>query len=207
MKSVKPPQIDAASGANGLPNLLVSTDPPYYDNIGYAALSDVFYVWLRRSIGEIYPDIFGTVLVPKIQELIASPERFNGDKEQAKQHFEVGFRKAFSALREKMDPRFPLTVYYAFKQDDEESGSDEEEDREDAAVSPIDRTTGWETMLEALVGTGFQITATWPVRASQKWRMRAMGSNALASYVVLACRPRPADVPEADRGRPIDQGG
>jgi putative DNA methylase len=191
-------QVDAATGADGIGNILVSTDPPYYDNIGYAALSDFFYVWLRRTIGDVYPDLFSTVLVPKSQELTASPERFDGGKQEAKKHFETGFRKAFAALREKMNPEFPLTVYYAFKQDDEESGGDEESE----AISNngrVDLTTGWETMLEALVGTGFQITATWPVRASQAWRMRAMGSNALASYIVLACRPRPENAPQTDR--------
>jgi len=191
-------QIDAASSWDGLNDVLVSTDPPYYDNIPYSNLSDFFYVWLRRTIGDLYPDLFQTILVPKAQELVAAPERFDGDKRKAKEHFESGFRKAFAALGEKMDPRFPLTVYYAFKQDDEESGADEEEGNQEDGAS-IDRTTGWETMLEALVGTGFQITATWPVRASQAWRMRAMGSNALASYIVLACRRRPADAPQTDR--------
>ncbi|MDR7392473.1 MAG: hypothetical protein QN182_10410 [Armatimonadota bacterium] len=190
--------IDAARPWDGPGNVVVSTDPPYYDNIGYAALSDFFYVWLRRTVGDLYPDLFATILVPKEPELVAAPERFNGDKRRAKEHFEQGFRRAFAILREKMDPRFPLTVYYAFKQEDVEGGADEEENQE-ANNSRIDRTTGWETMLEALVGTGFQITATWPVRASQKWRMRAMGSNALASYIVLACRPRPEDAPQSDR--------
>lgn len=189
-------QIDAASSWAELKDVLVSTDPPYYDNMGYAALSDFFYVWLRRTIGDLYPDLFQTILVPKEPELVAAPERFNGDKHEAKEHFESGFRKAFAALREKMDPRFPLTVYYAFKQDDEESSADEPDSSNGPAV---DRTTGWETMLEALIGTGFQITATWPVRASQAWRMRAMASNALASYIVLACRPRPEDAPQTDR--------
>lgn len=187
-------QIDAATGANGLRNLLVSTDPPYYDNIGYAVLSDFFYVWLRRTMGVLYRDLFSTLLVPKLHELTASPERFDGDKEKAKEHFESGFREAFTALREKMDPRFPLTVYYAFKQDDEESDS-----AEDDGKSSVDLTTGWETLLEALISSGFQITATWPVRASQKWRMVSMGTNALASYIVLACRPRPVDAPQTDR--------
>jgi putative DNA methylase len=178
-------QIDAASGANGIGNLLVSTDPPYYDNIGYAALSDFFYVWLRPLLGELYRDLFSTVLVPKQPELTASPERFGGDKNKAKEHFESGFRSAFTALRKKMDSRFPLTVYYAFRQDDEGSEPADEDDSE-----TIDLTTGWETLLEALISSGFQITATWPVRASFSWRMRALSSNALASYIVLACRPR-----------------
>ncbi|MER3417262.1 MAG: hypothetical protein C4297_13790, partial [Gemmataceae bacterium] len=192
--------LDAASPWDGLKNVLVSTDPPYYDNIGYAALSDFFYVWLRRTIGDLYPDLFGTILVPKEPELVAAPERFGGDRHKAKEHFEDGFRRAFAALREKMDPRFPLTVYYAFKQDDEESaGEDDEESRQDAGAPSVDRTTGWETMLTALIETGFHITATWPVRSAQKWRQNAMGTNALASYIVLACRPRPADAPQTDR--------
>jgi len=189
-------QIDAASGADGLHDVVVSTDPPYYDNISYAGLSDFFYVWLRRTIGDQYRDLFSTVLVPKMPELTASPERFGGDKEKAKEHFESGFRRAFTALRGKMDPRFPLTVYYAFKQADEESGAEEGESEGAAAV---DLTTGWETLLEALMSSGFQVTATWPVRASQKWRMVSMGTNALASYIVLACRPRSADAPQTDR--------
>jgi len=188
-------QIDAASGADGLRNLLVSTDPPYYDNIGYAALSDVFYIWLRRTIGPLYPDLFSTVLVPKAAELTAAPERFDGDKEKAKEHFESGFRNAFTALRERMDSQFPLTVYYAFKQADEESGAADE--LEDGLG--VDLTTGWETLLEALISSGFQITGTWPLRASFKWRVRALGSNALASYIVLACRARPKDIPKSDR--------
>ncbi len=186
-------QIDAATGAERISNLLVSTDPPYYDNIGYAVLSDLFYVWLRRTVGQLYPDLFSTLLVPKMPELTASPERFGGDKQKAKEHFESGFRTAFSVLRRKMDPRFPLTVYYAFKQDDEESG---EAGDEENAIG-VDLTTGWETLLQALIGSGFQITATWPVRASQAWRMRSMGSNALASYIVLACRSRPEDAPRS----------
>lgn len=188
-------QLDAASGANGLSNILVSTDPPYYDNISYAGLSDFFYVWIRRTIGDLYPNLCSTLLVPKTQELTASPERFDGNKEKAKEHFEDGFRKTFTALRQKMDKRFPLTVYYAFKQDDDTSGSD----GDDASVGGVDLTTGWETLLEALNSAGFQVTGTWPVRASQQWRMVAMGTNALASYIVLACRPRPTDAPLAAR--------
>lgn len=193
-------QVDAAGVWNDTRGLLVSTDPPYYDNIGYAALSDFFYVWLRRTIGDQYPDLFKTILVPKAPELIAAPERFNGDKEKAKEHFESGFRKAFNTLREKMDSRFPLTVYYAFKQEDEKAGSDEDANGdEEGSSNGVDLTTGWETLLDALLGSGFQITATWPVRASQKWRMVAMGTNALASYIVLACRPRSANAPQCSR--------
>jgi putative DNA methylase len=184
-------QIDAATGSNGIGNILVSTDPLYYNNISYATLSDFFYIWLRRALSDLYPDLFSTLLVPKLQELTASADRFKGDRQKAKEHFESGFRSAFSALRDKMDPRFPLTVYYAFKQDDEEG-----ETTDAQGETGIDLTTGWETLLEALVSSGFQITATWPVRASQKWRMVSMGANALASYIVLACRPRAPDAPQ-----------
>ena len=129
-------------------------------------------------------------------ELTAAPERYEGDKERAKEHFESGFRKAFTALHEKMDPRIPLSVYYAFKQDDEEN---EAKEIAGGSTAGVDLTTGWETLLEAQISSGFQITATWPVRASQKWRMVSMGTNALASYIVLACRPRPVDAPQTDR--------
>jgi putative DNA methylase len=182
-------QFDAAQGNNVRNDLLVSTDPPYYDNIGYAALSDFFYVWLRRTIGDLFRPLCDTVLVPKMPELTASPERFEGDKEKAKEHFESGFRRTFTQLRERLDPRFPLTVYYAFKQEDEESGGD----KGDSTNGSVDLTTGWETLLEALISSGFRITATWPVRASQAWRMVSMGTNALASYIVLACRSRTED--------------
>jgi putative DNA methylase len=188
-------QQDAAKEAPNGERLLISTDPPYYNNISYAVLSDFFYVWLRRSIGLFYPSIFGTVLTPKLPELIAAANRFDGDPQQAKEHFEHGFRHAFTSLKKRMDPRFPLTVYYAFKQDDEDSADGDETE---GGVS-VDLTTGWETLLEALMSSGFQITATWPVRASQKWRMVSMGANALASYIVLACRARPDAAPQTDR--------
>ncbi|WP_174502311.1 DUF1156 domain-containing protein [Acidiphilium sp. C61] len=183
-------QIDAASGALKFTNLLVSTDPPYYDNIGYASLSDFFYVWLRQTVGGLYKELFSTLLVPKMTELTAAAERYAGDKTKAKEHFEGGFKKAFTELKTRMDHNFPLTVYYAFKQDDD----DGEAELNDSGV--IDLTTGWETLLEALISSGFQITGTWPVRASQKWRMVSMGTNSLASYIVLACRPRPGDAPQ-----------
>lgn len=176
--------------------LLVSTDPPYYDNISYANLADFFYVWLRRSIGELYPEVCSTLLTPKTPELVAAPERFNSDKHLAKEHFESGFAKAFSMLKQRLDQRFPMTVYYAFKQKDEDAGIDEKDSDESPS---IDLTTGWETLLEALISTGFQITGTWPIRASQAWRMRSMDSNALASYIVLACRPRSDTAPKSTR--------
>lgn len=187
-------QIDAASEDIPEDRLLVSTDPPYYNNISYAVLSDFFYVWLRRTVGQFNPEIFGTVFTPKMPELIAAANRFEGDTQKAKEHFEDGFRHAFSSLRAKMDSRFPLSVYYAFKQEDGDAPAEDPD--QDGGV---DLTTGWETLLEALISSGFQITATWPVRASQRWRMVSMGSNALASYIVLACRPRPANAPAVTR--------
>lgn len=172
---------------------LISTDPPYYDNIGYSDLSDFFYVWLRHGLLDIYPELFSTVLVPKMEELVASDFRY-GSKEAAKIHFENGFREAFANFRQGMDPRFPLTVYYAFKQDEDEETPDETENN-----NTINLTTGWETLLESLVSTGFQIMATWPIKASQKWRMVARDTNALTSYIVLACRPRPSDAKSVTR--------
>jgi len=162
---------------------LISTDPPYYDNIGYSDLSDFFYVWLRKGLKSHFPDLFETVLVPKMEELVASDVRY-GSKEAAKEHFESGFRKAFTNFLSGMDTRFPLTVYYAFKQDE-----DSESENDDLSEI-INLTTGWETLLEALTSAGFQITATWPIKASQKWRMVARDTNALNSYIVLACRQR-----------------
>lgn len=194
-------QMDAAK-SHYPEQLLISTDPPYYDNISYAGLSDVFYVWLRRSLRDIYPEIFGTMLVPKSQELIADPERFGG-QEAAREHFETGFQSVFTSLYEQIDPRFPMTVYYAFKQSDAEDETDEDNNSSNAAM--IDLTTGWETLLSGLISSGFQITATWPVRASQAWRLRSMGANALASYIILACRPRPVDAPTISRRGFMDE--
>lgn len=193
-------QVDAAGDWGQLNGVLVSTDPPYYDNISYAALSDFYYMWLRRTVGYLFQDVFRTITVPKGPELTAAPDRFAGDKEKAREHFESGFRAAFSSLRKKMDAKFPLTVYYAFKQEDEQSGSDDTVPSEaESSSNRVDLTTGWETMLEALLSSGFQITATWPVRCSFKWRMVAIGTNALVSYIVLACRPRPTNAPQCSR--------
>lgn len=183
---------DAVRNHSGLSNVFICTDPPYYDNIGYADLSDFFYVWLRRSLKGVWPKLFSTLLTPKTQELVATPYRFGGDKEKARDHFEQGFRKAFASMREIMDPRFPLTLFYAFKQEEAEEDVDEQ-------GFGVTLTTGWETFLEGLVSAGFQVTATMPVRASQKWRLVAVDSNALASYIVLACRVRSRGAPLATR--------
>ncbi len=172
-------QADAAELIHLRQPACISTDPPYYDNIGYADLSDLFYIWLRHSIGTVFPDLFATLLVPKAQEMIASPYRFDGDKEAAQEFFEDGLFKTFGNIFKASDPQYPATVYYAFKQAE---ASDE------GLVS-----TGWETMLDGLVRTGFQITGTWPLRTELSNRMLASGTNALASSVVLACRRRPKD--------------
>jgi putative DNA methylase len=180
-------QNSAVAGAEIPTSALVSTDPPYYDNIGYADLSDFFYVWLRRSLRTVYPDLFRTMLVPKAEELIATPYRFDGDKKRADKFFEDGLGRAFESMHEVQDPRYPLTVYYAFKQA-------EDDGRDDSLAS-----TGWETMLAGLLRAGFSIGGTWPMRSELSNRMVASGTNALASSIVLVCRPRPADAPIATR--------
>jgi putative DNA methylase len=156
---------------------LVCTDPPYYDNIGYADLSDFFYVWLRRSLESIYPDLFATLLTPKTEELVATPYRFEGGKNEAKEFFEQGMREVFSKLRSIQAADVPLTLFYAFKQAESESNGDT-------------ASTGWETMIEALLQSGLTIGGTWPLRTEMRTRQVAMGTNALASSIVLVCRPR-----------------
>ena len=159
--------------------VMVSTDPPYYDNIGYANLSEFFYVWLRRPLKNIYPKLFGRMNFAKSEEIIAEPARFEGNKTAAKDFFEDGMFQALKNIYEISREDFPTTIYYAFKQQDSES---------DGAAS-----TGWETMLTALIRAGFQITATLPVRTERSGRIREMESNALASSIVLVCRKRPPE--------------
>ncbi|MEW6661557.1 MAG: DUF1156 domain-containing protein [Bacillota bacterium] len=184
-------QCDAISIVETSTKPVISTDPPYYDNIGYADLSDFFYVWLRPMLGKIYPSLFATVLVPKARELVANPYRFGGDKDKARRFFEEGLREAFNHLREIANPEYPLTVYYAFKQSeiDEESGGSEND--------PTPTSTGWETMLGGLLKSGFTITGTWPLHTEMSARMRGHNSNVLATSIVLVCRPQPADAPVA----------
>ncbi len=189
MVSSEAHQQNATASINGIDHPVISTDPPYYDNIGYADLSDFFYVWLRRSIGTVYPSIFGTLLVPKSAELVATPYRFDGSKKKAQEFFEKGLGNAFARMRERANPDYPITVYYAFKQT--------ESDSENGLTRVA--STGWETMLEGLLSTGFQITGTWPMRSELGNRMLASGTNALASSIVLVCRPRSAEVPPATR--------
>jgi putative DNA methylase len=166
------------------------TDPPYYNNIGYADLSDFFYVWLRRSIGGIYPNLFRTLLTPKSQELVASPYRFNGDREKARNFFESGLGKATAHMRAAQSPDYPMTMIYAYKQAETEV---------DADGNGVTASTGWETMLTGIVNAGFSITGTWPMRTESAGRAIARNTNALASSIVLACRPRPDDAPVATR--------
>ncbi len=170
---------------------LFSTDPPYYDNIGYADLSDFFYLWLRRTIGPIYPEICSTLLVPKKQELVATPYRFNGSRSKAQQFFEDGFGKAFSKMRPAQHPDFPLTVYYAFKQTESDEAGNE------SGHAPM-VSTGWETMLEGLLLQDYQVTATWPMRTELVTALKAK-VGALASCILLACRPRPEHAPITTR--------
>jgi len=164
---------------------LVSTDPPYYDNIGYADLSDFFYVWLRRSLRPVFPELFATLAVPKAEELVATPYR-HGGKEAAEQFFLHGMTQAMHRLAEQAHPACPVTIYYAFKQS-ESGGTDGT------------TNTGWDTFLAAVIEAGFAISGTWPMRTELSNRMIGSGTNALASSIVLVCRPRPADAPTATR--------
>jgi putative DNA methylase len=178
-------QLDAMSAANGGANALVCTDPPYYDNIGYADLSDFFYVWLRPALGAIYPDLFSTLLTPKSQELVAMPHRFDGGRAQAERFFEQGLRQTFENMRDAQHPSYPLTLFYAFKQEESSDG--------------VVASTGWDTMLTGLLESGFAVTGTWPVRTERPGRTTSIGTGALASSIVLVCRPRPADAPVTTR--------
>ena len=164
---------------------LVSTDPPYYDNIGYADLSDFFYVWLRRSLRSTFPDLFATLAVPKAAELVATPYR-HGGKDEAETFFLDGMTRAMERLSAQSHPGFPVTIYYAFKQS-ERMG--------DAGTA----STGWETFLDAVIRSGFAVTGTWPMRTELGNRMVGMGANALASSIVLVCRRRSPDAPVATR--------
>jgi putative DNA methylase len=164
---------------------LVSTDPPYYDNISYAELSDFFYVWLRRSLQPVFPDLFATLAVPKVEELIAAPSR-HGSKENAEAFFLAGMTQAMHRLAEQAHPAFPVTIYYAFKQSESESHTGT-------------ASTGWETFLEAVIQAGFTISGTWPMRTEKQGRMIDYGTNALASSIILVCRKRPEEAPTATR--------
>lgn len=165
---------------------LVSTDPPYYDNVPYADLSDFFYVWLRRSLKPIHPDLFSTIATPKQGELVAFAYRHKDGKAGAETFFLKGMTEAITRIIENAHPAFPVTIYYAFKQS--------ETDTDSGTAS-----TGWETFLEAVIRAGFCINGTWPMRTEGESRMRANDSNALASSIVLVCRPRLSEASSTSR--------
>ena len=177
-------QADARTQAL-VPNALVSTDPPYYDNIGYADLSDFFYVWLRRSLKPLLPELFATLAVPKAEELVATPYR-HGSKDAAETFFLAGMTQAVRCLAAQAHPGFPVTIYYAFKQS---------ETKGKTGIA----STGWETFLDAVIRSGFSITGTWPLRTERGGRSISIGTNALASSILLVCRQRSADAPMATR--------
>lgn len=177
-------QEDAATERISI-NKLISTDPPYYDNIGYADLSDFFYIWLRRSLKTIFPTLFSTITTPKDEELIATPYRHSSKKE-AETFFLEGMKQVMQHLAEQAHPVVPLTIYYAFKQSESQG---------DSGIF----STGWETFLEAVIQAGFAITGTWPIHTEKQGRSISIETNALASSIVLVCRPRPSGTPTVTR--------
>ncbi|GAB6925926.1 DUF1156 domain-containing protein [Rhodococcus erythropolis] len=173
----------SASAAN-FEGTIISTDPPYYDNIGYSDLSDFFYVWLRRSLRQVHPELLATLLVPKADELVANPYRHEG-KSGAKKFFEDGFREVFNRARNSASSKFPITVYYAFKQSESDASGE--------------ASTGWETLLEGMIRSGWEITSTWPIRSERSARSVGLKTNALASSIILSLRPRKENSPITDR--------
>lgn len=179
-------QADAQSGLVGDVSFVISTDPPYYDNVPYADLSDFFYLWLRRSLKPIFPHLFSTLTVPKTEELVAFAHRHVGGKSGAEVFFIDGMRRAMECIAEQAHPAFPITIYYAFKQ--------AEGDENEGVAS-----TGWETFLEAVLAAGLTVSGTLPLRTEGEGRMRGKNSNALASSIVLVCRGRDLSAPNATR--------
>jgi len=173
--------LDAAATLN-FENIIpiISTDPPYYDNIGYSDLSDFFYVWLRKSLSSLYPDLFATLLTPKNKELVATQFRFK-NKDEAKEHFMKGLKKSFELIKDKSKD-YPITIYYAFKQTESEK---------DVEGGIKISSSGWESVLYAILDSGLEITGTWPIRTERTGRPVEIGTNALASSIVIVCRPRP----------------
>jgi len=165
-------QADAATTPHAADTPIIVTDPPYYDNIGFADLSNFFYVWLRASVRDIYPQLFAGMIAPREEEIVAAP-RFENPQDR----FEKLLSKTLQRIRERCSNQFPTSFFYAYRQ--------QEAERDGRA------STGWETMLSALISSGFQIVATWPMRTERSARSRAHGANALASSIVLVCRPRP----------------
>lgn len=180
-------QFDAQSDC-GMRNIMVSTDPPYYDNIGYADLSDYFYVWMRQALKQTYPNLFRTMLVPKAEELVATPYRFDGSVEKARDFFENGMLHTCQQIYQYAREDVPVTIYYAYKQSDSDTNGSE------TRIA----STGWETMLSAIIQAGFTITGTWPMHTERETGLKAH-VNALASSIVLVCRKRPEDAPMVTR--------
>jgi putative DNA methylase len=178
-------QRDATSALDETDGVVLCTDPPYYDNVPYGDLSDFFYVWLRQSLSGIYSDLFSTVLTPKTRELIADSHRTDGGRPAARAFFEEGISRFFDIAHQRASVEYPMTLFYAFKQSESEDG---------ALAS-----TGWETMLSGLLNSGLAVTGTWPMRSELSNRMRSLDSNALASSIVLVCRPRSVDAGLATR--------
>ena len=173
-------QADASTTVHAMDAPAIITDPPYYDNIGYADLSDFFYIWLRPLLRDTYPELFGSMMTPKDEEIIASP-RF----EDTAQRFEKLLSKTLLRIQKYCSGEFPTSIFYAYKQQKEEQDGN--------------TSTGWETMLTAVVSAGFQIVSTWPMRTELANRHRGIGSNALASSILLVCRPRQEDAPIIER--------
>lgn len=184
-------QHDARVKRTDLKRFILASDPPYFDNIGYADLSDFFYIWLRKTVQKSYPSIFKTMTTPKSDELIASPYRHNGSKKDAQKFFEDGFWKTFSWVQGVHDYHFPLTIFYAFKQKEQDIDESTLSENDDALkISENgEYSTGWETMLEGVIKSGFQINGTWPIRTELTGNLKK-NVGALASSIVLVCRPR-----------------
>ncbi len=179
----------------GLRQIMLSTDPPYYDNIGYADLSDYFYIWLRQSLRSVYPELFRTMLVPKVEELIATPYRHENNKAKAKAFFEDGMLQACRQFYQYASDTLPVTIYYAYKQSE----------TKEQAGQKVTSSSGWETMLSAIIKAGFAITGTWPISTEMANRSVASEANALASSIVLVCRKRSASAPTISRRRFITE--
>ena len=178
-------QLDAAAHVASQRGTVVSTDPPYYDNISYADLADFFYVWLRRNLYNVWPDELSTLLTPKAEELIAHPYRA-GSRAQAEEHFESGMSAFMARIAHSQLADAPATIYYAYKATETKEGEI--------------RATGWDTFLQSILDAGLQVSSTWPLRTETRSRLVAQGTNALASSIVLACRARPATAVLATRG-------
>lgn len=178
-------QRDARARVAESAGTVISTDPPYYDNVGYADLSDFFYVWLRRNLGGVWPDECATLATPKADEMVADPDRYGG-RAEGENHFESGMADFMAVVARSQASGIPATIYYAYKATETKDGEV--------------RSTGWDTFLQGVLDAGLQVTATWPMRTEKPGRMRGLGSNALASSIVLACRPRPDTAAMASRG-------